>query len=95
MKWRGISLQLQNHAYGRIKKWWIVAMPKRGNQRGRYFSHLGYWYHFANRGHEREISLNLARVIDYLASGARPTKRVQLMLSYFGLMPRPFVPPPE
>lgn len=50
-KWRGLSLQLQDHGAKGFKRWWVVAMPKRGNQKGRYFAHLGYWYHYRNKGH--------------------------------------------
>lgn len=66
-------------------------MPKRANQRGKYFQCIGRLFTNKNNVHDREIRLNVRRAIDYLATGAKPSTRVQWILAQYGLLPPPLV----
>lgn len=60
----------------------VVATDKRSPRDGRYIEQLGY-YNPVARGNELRLQLKQERIEHWLKEGAKPSERVQKLLSLF------------
>ena len=85
-------IRLQRRGPKNLPEWRIVVQGHYTKLNGKCIDHIGYWFPKRINYHDRAIILNKYRARYWLSCGAVVSRKVQLFLSYYGMMPSPWIP---